>query len=36
VMVAGRVRFRIDQAAAQDCGIAISSKLLGLAVSVNR
>jgi hypothetical protein len=36
VMVAGRVRFMIDQAAAQDSGIAISSKLLGLAVSVNR
>lgn len=36
VMVGGRVRFTIDQAAAQDSGIAISSKLLGLAVSVNR
>lgn len=36
VMVAGRVRFSIDQAAAQECGIAISSKLLGLAVKVNR
>ena len=36
VMVAGRVRFMIDQAAAQDSGITISSKLLGLAVSVNR
>ncbi len=36
VMVAGRVRFAINQLAAQDCGIAISSKLLGLAVSVNR
>jgi hypothetical protein len=36
VMVAGRVRFMIDQAAAQDSGIAISSKLLGLAVSVNK
>lgn len=36
VMVAGRVRFSIDQAAAQGSGIAISSKLLGLAVSVNR
>ena len=36
VMVAGRVRFTIDQAAAQDSGIAISSKLLGLAVSVNK
>ena len=36
VMVAGRVRFMVDQAAAQDSGIAISSKLLGLAVSVNK
>jgi hypothetical protein len=36
VMVAGRVRFSIDQAAALNSGIAISSKLLGLAVSVNR
>lgn len=36
VMVAGRVRFAIDQAAAQDSGIAISSKLLGLAVRVNK
>ena len=36
VMVAGRVRFSIDQVAAQNSGIAISSKLLGLAVSVNR
>jgi len=36
VMVSGRVRFSIDQAAAQSSGIAISSKLLGLAVSVNR
>jgi len=36
VMMAGRVRFSIDQAAAQGSGIAISSKLLGLAVSVNR
>lgn len=36
LMIGGRVRFSIDQAAAQDCGIAISSKLLGLAVSVNR
>lgn len=36
VMMAGRVRFSIDQAAAQGNGIAISSKLLGLAVSVNR
>ena len=36
VMMAGRVRFMIDQAAAQDSGIAISSKLLGLAVSVNK
>lgn len=36
VMVAGRVRFTIDQAAALDSGITISSKLLGLAVSVNK
>ncbi len=36
VMVAGHVRFSIDQAAAQGSGIAISSKLLGLAVSVTR
>jgi hypothetical protein len=36
VMVGGRVRFAINQAAAQDSGIAISSKLLGLALSVNR
>ena len=36
VMMAGRVRFSIDQVAAQGSGIAISSKLLGLAVSVNR
>jgi len=36
VMVSGRVRFMIDQAAAQESGIAISSKLLGLAVSVNK
>jgi len=36
VMMAGRVRFSIDQAAALGSGIAISSKLLGLAVSVNR
>jgi len=36
VTVGGRVRFAIDQAAAQYSGIAISSKLLGLAVSVNR
>jgi len=36
VMVAGRVRFLIDQGTAQDSGVAISSKLLGLAVSVAR
>jgi hypothetical protein len=36
VMVAGRVRFAIDEGAAQQNGIAISSKLLGLAVSVTR
>lgn len=36
VMVGGRVRFVIDQGTAQESGIAISSKLLGLAVSVTR
>lgn len=36
VMIGGRVRFAVDEAAAQACGIEISSKLLGLAVSVNR
>jgi hypothetical protein len=36
VMVGGRVRFVIDQGAAQASGIEISSKLLGLAVSVAR
>jgi len=36
VMTAGRVRFMIDQGAAQESGIEISSKLLGLAVSVAR
>jgi len=36
VTVRGRVRFAINQSAAQECGIAISSKLLGLAVSVNK
>ena len=30
----GRVRFRIDQDAARESGLAISSKLLGLALSV--
>jgi hypothetical protein len=34
--VAGRVRFTIDQAAAQEGGITISSKLLELAVNVSR
>ena len=36
VMVAGRVRFTIDQNAAQNSGIAISSKLLEQAVNVTR
>jgi hypothetical protein len=36
VMVGDRVRFMIDQGAAQQSGIAISSKLLGLAVNVLR
>lgn len=36
VMVAGRVRFTIDQNAAQGSGIAISSKLLEQAVNVTR
>jgi hypothetical protein len=36
VMVAGRVRFMIDQNAAQNSGIAISSKLLEQAVNVTR
>jgi hypothetical protein len=36
VMVNGRVRFMIDQGAAEESGVAISSKLLGLAVSVVR
>ncbi|WP_162875439.1 YfiR family protein [Sphingomonas crusticola] len=36
VMVGGRVRFMIDQGAAANSGITISSKLLGLAVSVAR
>jgi hypothetical protein len=36
VTVGDRLRFTIDQAAAQQHGIAISSKLLGLAVNVAR
>ncbi|MBW8910371.1 MAG: YfiR family protein [Sphingomonas sp.] len=36
VTVEGRVRFMVDEAAAQGSGIVISSKLLGLAVSVTR
>lgn len=34
VLVEGRVRFRIDDQAAAESGLRISSKLLGLAVSV--
>ncbi len=34
VLVEGRVRFRIDDRAAAESGLRISSKLLGLAVSV--
>ena len=33
---AGRVRFTIDQAAAEESGVTISSKLLELAVTVSR
>jgi hypothetical protein len=36
VTAAGRVRFMVDLGTAQNSGIAISSKLLGLAVSVAR
>jgi hypothetical protein len=36
VTVGGRVRFAVDQGAAEQSGIVISSKLLGLAVSVTR
>lgn len=36
VRQAGRVRFEIDNAAARAAHLAISSKLLGLAVAVNR
>jgi hypothetical protein len=36
VTTAGRVRFMVDLGTAQNSGIAISSKLLGLAVSVAR
>jgi hypothetical protein len=31
----GKVRFRIDQAAAEANGLTVSSKLLSLALSVN-
>lgn len=36
VLVGGRVRFEIDAAAAAESGIAISSKLLSLAVAVRQ
>ena len=36
VTIGGRIRFAVDQAAAEQSGITISSKLLGLAVSVTR
>lgn len=36
VLEHGRVRFAIDQAAADLCGLSISSKLLALAVKVTR
>ena len=36
VMQSGRVRFRIDDSAARTSGLKISSKLLGLALAVNR
>jgi hypothetical protein len=36
VMQSGRVRFQIDDAAARASGLVISSKLLGLAVAVER
>lgn len=36
VMQSGRVRFQIDEAAARASGLVISSKLLGLAVAVER
>jgi hypothetical protein len=36
VMQAGRVRFQIDDRTARASGLVISSKLLGLAVSVDR
>jgi len=36
VTIGGRVRFAVNQAAAEQGGLAISSKLLGLAVSVTR
>jgi hypothetical protein len=36
VTIGDRLRFTIDQSSAQQSGIAISSKLLGLAVNVTR
>lgn len=36
VMQSGRVRFQIDDSAARTNGLKISSKLLGLALAVNR
>lgn len=36
VMQSGRVRFQIDDSAARANGLRISSKLLGLALAVNR
>lgn len=36
VMQAGRVRFQIDEGAARANGLTISSKLLGLAIAVDR
>jgi hypothetical protein len=35
-VVGGRVRFRIDEAAAQSSGLEVSSRLLDLALSVKR
>jgi hypothetical protein len=36
VMQAGRVRFQIDEGAARANGLTISSKLLELAIAVDR
>jgi hypothetical protein len=36
VMRSGRVRFQIDESAARACHLKISSKLLGLAIAVDR